>query len=1442
MSKKKRKSNGGFTKVELLAILSILSLVISITVTTSIEVINKSKIKGYLTTKNNVTLAAGNFVTDSTDLPEWIDGNNCRGEKPCQYQCVTVGSLLNQGYYSESALGSEIAKGKKLNKNHSVYIERNTNNQTITHRELNASECSNPNGNIEFSISPSGWSKEKEITITYILDGNYELDGLGYSYSSNGNNNLYQNFNSRKITKTIRVTDNKTLTAKIGSDREEAIVISKIDNDNPTGTINLNNQVSDNKKANIILNDTKSGVQSYYFGKTNPTTKKVSYKNIENNKQINVSEEINSSGTYYLSVKDAVGNSSQTSSINIRETKLNISNAKTSVNRILEQENTKYNLSNIKVTPDAYYTFNGWYDTNGNKVTDYTIPTKDTVLKGKVTENKFENAKVTISKRTDGSYEAKISGLTLTNHSNTDGVTYTYDWYSKDGELLYTQENITSATSVYKVNKDNVLATPNVPNNGGNNNSNDKPNNNGSVATPNIGGNNSVATPNIGGNNSVATPNIGGNSSVATPGESGLRRTANANINSLNDEYTVIVTASKPNYKSLSIDTRTLNGITIGDKEQPLSLSSDYLKLEYGQKFPNPLFTVTKKGINTTISVECSDCNLPFEKEKLKGQNWNISTSTYAKLSPGKYHINVTTRETFWYDSASKTFTLEIVPDNYINFTTKAVEFEYGNVPSTYDVKYNYKKDNSYIDVIVSNDYIKYEKYYGTLTLKNLDKLAPGEYTVKLNYETGYQCNDVFTITINLPKNDKLEVKANKNLKYNGNSQKLVTTTGATGKVYYSVNYPIDKSNYLKQGQTNIPSEVGSGLYKVYYYEEPEVGYMPNLGVVDVKIQGYDGFINLNKNYDSIPNGVKTLSLEIHDHHGGEIYAIPNNDKITYEIKDNNEIILKNLDQLSDGKYEIMVVSNRTEKYEPANSIFTLTVDSKLPPTVLKKLSPVYTGKKLQLVSIDEGYFYYGEVYCKVGNGQEYNYKQSIPTAVEVGTYRVYCRQEGKNGYGNLKMEVDVYIRQANGYITLSSTNDKITYGETSTKKIQILDYHDRNKGQKLTVTSSNELIGIELTEDYMNLSNLDKLDSGTYTITLSNAETNNYKATTTTYTLIVNKAQNPTTVNGNTILATGKNVDLVKTRTIDGISVYYSINFKLDSTNFMKGSTNIPKENKCNKYTVYWYAMGSNYETTQGSVSAEIACDSGYIKLDKYSIDRTEGVGANTIIWIKDYHGGSLSVSASNSTIQATIKDNIYNNGYKDKYIELSNLTALSAGTYNITIKSEKTDRYESTAVTYQVIVRKPYTLYGKWKWNDDVYTLSDDTRGKYIEMPFKSLNDKGYTSFSGIDIYSVDNDGVIIEYVYTATNGRTYNSNFASGRLSYGDTYIWKAGIRKYPLHFDSSQPEEAKYMDFGFDGITFKSKEKCEGILWWKKCVTDNSDIFFYNWFTANATKVE
>ena len=38
---------------------------------------------------------------------------------------------------------------------------------------------------------------------------------------------------------------------------------------------------------------------------------------IENNKQINVSEEINSSGTYYLSVKDAVGNISEVKSIKI---------------------------------------------------------------------------------------------------------------------------------------------------------------------------------------------------------------------------------------------------------------------------------------------------------------------------------------------------------------------------------------------------------------------------------------------------------------------------------------------------------------------------------------------------------------------------------------------------------------------------------------------------------------------------------------------------------------------------------------------------------------------------------------------------------------------------------------------------------------------------------------------------------------------------------------------------------------------------------------------------------------------------------------------------------------------------------------------------------------------------------------------------------------------
>ena len=72
----KKINNKGFTLVELLAVLAILSIVITIVITVSMNVVNSSKEKSYKVTINNIENEAGNYVLENSDMFSWRDYTN----------------------------------------------------------------------------------------------------------------------------------------------------------------------------------------------------------------------------------------------------------------------------------------------------------------------------------------------------------------------------------------------------------------------------------------------------------------------------------------------------------------------------------------------------------------------------------------------------------------------------------------------------------------------------------------------------------------------------------------------------------------------------------------------------------------------------------------------------------------------------------------------------------------------------------------------------------------------------------------------------------------------------------------------------------------------------------------------------------------------------------------------------------------------------------------------------------------------------------------------------------------------------------------------------------------------------------------------------------------------------------------------------------------------
>ena len=464
------KTKRGFTLVELLATLAILSIVLSIVVFTSTGIINNTREKSYETTINNVLVAGGNYTVENPELSVWIeDNNNCLSGSNCEYQCISINELISNGYFKGDILESEVEKNVTIQDNNFVYIERNVDNKTITNKVFeykvsNDNKCAvSAYGNIAFNVNPSTWAREKSVTITYILNSSQDISTkASYEFTGENGQKLQNNnitFNSARVnTVTVNgIKENGTLIAKIGNGETKTLYISTIDRGTPTITkYESKHNLANNQTVSITLSDTASGIKGYYFGKENPATSTVTYEAVANLKEVNLTKEVDSKGTWYLRTVDAAGNYSETKSLVFYETKYIVDNKATIAPiRMLDVNDSVY-VEFPKVISSNDYTLEGWYDNSsydGDAISEYKV-NGDRTLYGNLIKNKFSSCDVTIvgEAKYGKTLTAKISNVQLTGSVIPKYVTYTYIWYSSDGKELK-RESTTKllGTSTYKI-------------------------------------------------------------------------------------------------------------------------------------------------------------------------------------------------------------------------------------------------------------------------------------------------------------------------------------------------------------------------------------------------------------------------------------------------------------------------------------------------------------------------------------------------------------------------------------------------------------------------------------------------------------------------------------------------------------------------------------------------------------------------------------------------------------------------------------------------------------------------------------------------------------------------------------------------------------------------------------------------------------------------------
>lgn len=128
---KKDKTKKGFTLVELLAVIVVITLISSVGIITYLKTINNSKSKATLLAINNIKEAAYLYSKEGTDEIEWVNSYDQYGKESGKYACVSVQQLINKGYFKDNFLDKEIYKNSKIDKNTFIEVSMGTNNDNL---------------------------------------------------------------------------------------------------------------------------------------------------------------------------------------------------------------------------------------------------------------------------------------------------------------------------------------------------------------------------------------------------------------------------------------------------------------------------------------------------------------------------------------------------------------------------------------------------------------------------------------------------------------------------------------------------------------------------------------------------------------------------------------------------------------------------------------------------------------------------------------------------------------------------------------------------------------------------------------------------------------------------------------------------------------------------------------------------------------------------------------------------------------------------------------------------------------------------------------------------------------------------------------------------------------------------------------------------------------
>lgn len=266
----------GFTLVELLAVITVLSLVVTIAIYIVTNVIVSSKENTYQVTINNIERESANYLLENSNEIFFVNNGIV------EYQCIMVKNLVDAGYFKNDIVNSKVAEDRNVSMDDYIYIERDIDTKSVIRKtlllELNEDSkrlCDNAvkaKISVAFGVLPNTWSKTKDVSITYKLDKPNRLSEYKYKYDVGDTakdiegNNTYKDFNNFAVVEKYTATDTGMVMAEVLYNEKDATSyareITGIDKTPPE--INLisegDNLYTKSKSVLVTLTDIESGL------------------------------------------------------------------------------------------------------------------------------------------------------------------------------------------------------------------------------------------------------------------------------------------------------------------------------------------------------------------------------------------------------------------------------------------------------------------------------------------------------------------------------------------------------------------------------------------------------------------------------------------------------------------------------------------------------------------------------------------------------------------------------------------------------------------------------------------------------------------------------------------------------------------------------------------------------------------------------------------------------------------------------------------------------------------------------------------------------------------------------------------------------------------------------------------------------------------------------